>query len=189
MVKLRATEIKPGMALLVDGDLFLVLKHDHVTPGKGQAVHHFQLRNLRTGTQKIVRMGTGETAEIAYLERRRCQYLYKDSTGYVFMDEETYDQFPLSEELVGPLMGFVAENASVDVTMHEGRPVSVDLPASVVLEVVEAEEAVKGNTATNVTKLAKLETGLEVRVPLHIKPGERIKVSTSDGSFLGRAGD
>ncbi len=189
MAKQRATEIKPGMALHLDGDLFLVLKHDHVTPGKGQAVHHFLLRNLRTGTQKPLRMGTGETAEVAYLERKRCQYLYKDASGFVFMDEETYDQFHLPGEMVGEMMGYVAENASVDVTTHEGVPVAVDLPASVVLEVVEAEEAVKGNTATNVTKNARLETGLEVKVPMHIKVGERIKVSTTDGSFLGRSND
>lgn len=187
MSSIRATEIKKGMTLVIDGDLFQVVEKDHVTPGKGQAVNHVKLKSLNTGSQKQLRLSSSQTVELAYLEFKKSQYLYKDSTGYMFMDENTYDQFPLSDEVVGDLMGFIKENESVSVTFFEERPVSVDLPTAVVLAVKETEEAVKGNTATNVTKSATLETGLEVKVPMHIKVGEQIKISTEDKSFLGRA--
>ncbi|HHI78378.1 MAG TPA: elongation factor P [Planctomycetes bacterium] len=189
MAKMRAPEIKTGMALEIDGDLFLVVEREHVTPGKGQALYHFLLRSLKTGSQKPLRMGSNDTAEVAYLERKKCQYLYRDAHGYVFMDEQSYEQFPLHENLVGEQMGFIAENSSADVTFHNETPVSVDLPASVTLEVIEAEEAVRGNTATNVTKNAKVETGLEVKVPMHIRVGDKIKISTVDKSFQGRVKD
>ena len=189
MAKARATEIKKGMTLIIDGELFLVVKRDHVTPGKGQAVNHIYLRNVRSGTQKNMRLSSSATLELAYLDNKPCQYLYKDSAGHVFMDEETYEQFPLSADVVGDLMGYIAENQTVNVTFHEGSPVSVELGSSVTLEVTEAEEAIKGNTATNVTKSAKTETGIEVKVPMHIKVGDKIKVSTEDGSFLGRVND
>lgn len=187
MSSIRATEIKKGQTLVIDGDLYQVIEKDHVTPGKGQAVNHVKLKSLKTGTQKQLRLSSSQTVELAYLEFKKSQYLYRDSTGYMFMDEVTYDQFPLSEDVVGDLMGFIKENESVSVTFFEEQPVSVDLPSAVVLEVSEADEAVKGNTATNVTKVAKLETGLEVKVPMHIKVGEKIKISTEDKSFLGRA--
>ena len=189
MAKMRAPEIKTGMALEINGDLFLVVGRDHVTPGKGQALYHFLLRSLKTGSQKPMRMGSNDSAEVAYLERKKCQYLYRDAHGYVFMDEQSYEQFPLNENLVGEQMGFIAENSTADVTFHNETPVSVDLPASVILEVIEAEEAIRGNTATNVTKNAKVETGLEVKVPMHIKVGDKIKVSTADKSFQGRVND
>lgn len=177
------------MALVIDGDLWVVTKRDHVTPGKGQALHHVHCKNMATGTQKHLRLGSGENVELAYLDRKSCQYVYKDSTGFVFMDDETYEQFPLPEEVVGDSMEFVSENDSVTVTFSDGRPVTVDLPTSVILEVTEAEEAIKGNTATNVTKNATVTTGMIVKVPMHIKVGDRIKISTEDKSFLGRVND
>lgn len=189
MASVCATEIKKGMALVIDGDIWVVTKRDHVTPGKGQALHHVNLKNMRTGTQKNLRLSTSESVEQAYLDRKSCQYLYKDTTGYVFMDDETFEQFPLAEDVCGEAMGFVAENDSVTVTFTDGSPLTIDLPASVVLEVSEAEEAVKGNTATNVTKNATVTTGMTVKVPMHIKAGDRIKVSTEDKSFLGRVND
>ena len=189
MASVRATEIKKGMALIVDGDIWLVTKRDHVTPGKGQALHHVYLKNMKTGRQKDLRLGSGESVEVAYLDRKSCQYLYKDATGFVFMDEESYEQFPLFDDVVGDQMRFIKENESVNVTFTEGTPLTIDLPASVVLEVTEAEEAIKGNTATNVTKNATLETGLIAKVPMHIKQGDRIKISTDDESFLGRVND
>jgi elongation factor P len=125
--------------------------------------------------------------DVAFLDRRKCEYLYKESNGsFVFMDGETYEQFPLLEDLVGEVMAYVKENTTVEVTFHEQTPVGVDLPHTVELEVVEVEAAVKGNTATNVKKAAVLETGLTVKVPLHISAGEKIKVSTETGEFQGR---
>ncbi|MEZ5987876.1 MAG: elongation factor P [Planctomycetota bacterium] len=187
MSNVRATEIKKNMTLVIDGELFQVLDREHVTPGKGQAVNHVKLRNLKTGSQKQLRLSSSQTVELAYLDHKNCQYLYRDSTGFVFMDEASYDQFPLPDEVIGDRMGYIKENESVIVTFYEGAPLSVELPAAVELEVTEAEEAIKGNTATNVTKNAVLETGLAVKVPMHIKVGEKIRISTDDGSFLGRA--
>ncbi len=186
MTSARATEIKKGMALVIDDALWIVTKRDHVTPGKGQAIHHVHLKNMRTGQQKNLRLSSGDTVEIANLDRSACQYLYKDPTGFVFMDDTTYEQFPLSEDVVGELMCFIKENDTVNVTFADETPITVDLPAAVVLEVTEAEDAVKGNTATNITKNATVETGMVVRVPMHVKVGDKLRISTDDKSFLGR---
>jgi len=189
MTSIRVTEIKKGMAVVIDGELFVVTKHEHVTPGNWRAIHHVHMKGVKSGQQKYQRMGSSDTLEVAYLDAKRCQYLYKDATGYVFMDEQTYDQFHMPEDVVGDLMSFIKENDSVTVTFHEELPISFDLGSAVVLEVVEAEDAVKGNTATNVTKNATTETGMVVKVPLHIKVGDKIKVSTEDKSFLGRVNE
>ena len=135
-----------------------------------------------------MRLGSSDAFEVAYLDRKKAEYLYKEANGdYVFMDQQSFDQFPLNEELVGDKMGFVKENTVVDVTFHESLAIGVELPSSVILKVVESESAVKGNTATNVKKEAVLETGLKIKVPLHIQAGEMVKVSTADGEFQGRA--
>ncbi|MFQ5506090.1 MAG: elongation factor P, partial [Planctomycetota bacterium] len=126
MTKIRATEIKKGMALILENELFIVVKRDHVTPGKGPAVNHIYLRNARTGAQKNLRLSSSDTVESAYLETKTCQYLYKDSSGYTFMDEATYDQFVLPAEVVGDLMPFIAENQPVNLTLHEGTAFNVD---------------------------------------------------------------
>ena len=124
-----------------------------------------------------MRLGSSDVLEVAYLDRRKCEYLYKEANGdYIFMDQQSFDQFPLNEEIVGDKMGFVKENTVVDVTFHEALAIGVELPSSVILKVVESESAVKGNTATNVKKEAILETGLKIKVPLHIHAGEMVKV-------------
>jgi len=189
MASTRAPEIKKGMAVVIDGEIWFVMKRDHVTPGKGQALHHVNLKNLKSGNQKNLRLGSNDTVEVAYLDRKQCQYLYKDTQGFVFMDEESYDQFFLTDDVVGELMDFIKENESVQVTFHDGAPLTVDLPTSVVLELTDAEEAIRGDTATNVTKNATTETGMQVKVPAHIKAGDKVKISTEDRSFLGRVND
>jgi elongation factor P len=136
-----------------------------------------------------MRLGTSDMLDVAYLDKKICQYLYKDTTGYVFMDTTTYEQHTLSPELVEEAMKYIKENDEVQVTFHEVVAVGVEVPPTVTLAVKEAEEAVKGNSVTNLQKLAKLETGIEVKVPLHIKVGEKVKVSTTTGEFLGRAND
>ena len=183
----RATELRKGSVLKKDNDLLLITDYTHLTPGKGQAIIHIKTKSLLTGTTGAIRSGSGESFETAYLDRRKCQYLYREGeSGFVFMDEETYDQFNLSPDLVGEHMGYVKESTSIDVTFHEGTAIGVDLPASVELEVTEAEAAVKGNTATNVKKNAVVETGMQVRVPMHISAGDVIKISTDSGDFQGR---
>ena len=187
MANIRATEIKKGQTLVIDGELFTVVDTEHVKPGKGPAVNHVKLKSIKTGNQKALRLGSGQSVELAYLDRKSCQYLYRDSQAYVFMDEENYEQFLLPEEVVKDLMCYIKESDTVNVTFFEERAMSVELPAAVTMEVTEAEEAIKGNTATNVLKNATLETGLVVKVPLHIKVGEKIRISTTDSSFLGKA--
>jgi len=183
----RATELRKGTVLKRDNDLLIITEYTHLTPGKGQAIIHIKTKSLLTGTTGAIRAGSGDNFETAYLDRRKCQYLYREGeSGFVFMDEETYDQFNLSPDLVGELMGFVKESTVIDVTFHEGTAIGVDLPASVELEITEAEVAVKGNTATNVKKDAVVETGMKVRVPMHISPGDVVKISTDSGEFQGR---
>ena len=184
----RATELRKGTVIVGErGALLLITEYHHHTPGNLRAVIHIKVRNIQTGQTAPMRLSSSDAFEVAYLDRKKCEYLYKDSSGYVFMDQESFEQFPLQEELVGEKMGFVRENTVVDVTFHETLPVGVDLPSTVVLKVVEAEIAARGDTATNVKKDAVLETGLKIRVPAHIKAGEDVRISTEDGEFQGRA--
>jgi elongation factor P len=186
-VSIKVTEVRKGMVLQIDGELWVVTRYDHITPGNWRAINQVYLRNIRTGSQRQMRMGSSETVEPAYLEKKNCEYLYQDGDGFVFMDQTTFDQFTLQREMVGEQMVYIKENETVIVTFFEERPVTVELPSSVVMEIVEAEAAVKGNSVTNLTKNAKTETGLEVKVPLHIDVGEKVKISTETGEFLGRA--
>lgn len=184
----KATELRKGTVIVgTRGELLLITEYNHHTPGNLRAVIHLKVKNLSTGQTTPMRLGSSDAFDVAYLDKKKCEYLYKDSTGYVFMDQESFEQFPLQEELVGDLMGFVRANTAVDVTFHETTPVGMELPASVTLKVIESETAVKGNTATNVKKEAIVETGLKVKVPLHVTVGDQIKISTVDGEFQGRA--
>ncbi len=183
----RATDLRKGSVLEKDGDLLLITEYHHHTPGNLRAIIQIKTKNLRTGSTGQIRAGSGEMFEVAYLDRKRCEYLYRDPSGdFMFMDTTTYEQFPLPDELVADRMGFVKENTQIDVTFHETTPIGVELPTTVELEVTESELAVKGNTATNVKKEAIVETGLMVKVPLHISVGDRIKVNTETGDFMGR---
>lgn len=184
---IRVTEAKKGMVIRYEGELYQIAKYEHVTPGNWRAIHHLNLKNLKTGRQKDVRMNTSDQIEPVYLDARECQYLFKDSLGYTFMDNENYEQFVLSSEVIGDAMLYIIENSVVTVVFCEGEAMTVQLPPVVVLEVVEAEHAAKGDTVSNVQKPAKVQTGLEIRVPAHIKVGEKVKINTETGEFLGRA--
>ena len=189
-MNVKATELRKGMVLQKDGDLFVITEYSHSTPGNWRAIIQVKMRSLRTGQNTSLRPAAGETFETAYLDRSKCQYLYQEANGdYVFMDESSYEQFHIPGDLAGDKMGFVKESDVVEVTFHEGTPIGIALPSSVVLEVTESEPAVKGNTATNVKKDAQLETGHKIKVPLHINVGDRIKVSTETGEFMGRANE
>ena len=185
----RVTEAKRGMVIRLDGELYQITKYDHVTPGKGRAIHHLYLKNMRNGRQKDLRMNTSDTIEPMYLESRKCQYLYRDASGHVFMDDETYEQFHLSEEVIVDRMLYISEGDSIDVIYVDNAPLNIQLPTAVVLEVAEAEQAVKGDTVSNLQKNATTSTGLVLKVPLHIKVGEKIKVNTESGEFQGRSSD
>lgn len=186
----RATELRKGSVIQRDGDLFVVTEYHHHTPGNLRAIIHMKTRSLTTGTSAAIRAGSSETFEVAYLDKRRCEYLYREPSGdYIFMDSESYEQFPLPADLAESSMAYVKENTSVDVTFHETKPIGIDLPSTVELVVKQSEVAVKGNTATNVKKDAVMETGLEVKVPLHIGVGDKIRISTESGEFQGRVND
>ena len=183
----RATELRKGTVIVGErGDLLLITEYHHHTPGNLRAVIHAKVKNLATGVVTPQRWGSSDAFEVAYLDRKKCEYLYKDTTGYHFMDQETYEQFQVPEAIVSDVMGYVRENTPVQVTFHGPTPIGIELPSSVTLKVIEAENATRGNTATNVKKEAVVETGLRVKVPPHIAVGDEIKISTVDGEFQGR---
>ena len=184
---IRVTEAKKGMVIRYQGELYQIAKYDHVTPGNWRAIHHLNLRNLKNGKQKDVRMSTSDTLDNQFVEVRNCQYLYKDANGHVFMDAASFEQFHLPQEVVEEALRYIVEGETVEVVYVENEPLNVQLPTSVVLEVAEAEEAVKGDTVSNLQKNATLTTGYSLKVPAHVKAGDMIKVNTDTGEFLGRA--
>lgn len=187
-MNLKATELRKGQVLIKDGNLLLITDYSHHTPGNWRAIIQVKTRDLQSGSNGSFRPSAGEQFEVAYLDKKKAQYLYQDGEGnYVFMDAETYDQFTLEKEMAEDRMAYIRESDEVEVTFHETTPISIELPPQVVLEITEAEMAVRGNSATNVKKDAVLETGLAIRVPLHINTGEKVKVSTDNGEFMGRA--
>lgn len=184
---IRVTEAKKGMVIRYEGELYQITRYDHLTPGNLRAIHHVYLKHLKNGRQKEVRMKTSDQLDLVFLDARESQYLYKDSLGYTFMDNENYEQFVLNAEVVGDAMKFITENSNVTVVFCDGEALTVQLPPAVELEVVETEDAARGDTVSNVQKPAKCNTGLEIKVPAHIKKGERVRVSTDTGEFLSRA--
>jgi elongation factor P len=176
------------MVLDQDGQLLLITDYHHHTPGNLRAIIHIKTKNLISGQTNAIRLGSGDVLDTAFLDKKKAEYLYREGDGqYVFMDSETYDQFNLSDDMVGEKMGFVKENTPCEVTFHGSTPIDVELPAQVILEVTDAEPTAKGNTATNVKKDAVVETGMTVKVPGHITVGDKIKIRTADCEFQGRA--
>ena len=186
----RPSEVRKGTVIEYNNDLFVITEYEHRTPGNLRAFFQIKIKGLSNGQTTSLRLSASDTLEVAYLDKKPSEYLYQEANGdYIFMDSTTYEQFPLSHDLVGYKMGFVKANEQALVTFHGTTPIGIELPPSVVLEIREAEFAVKGNTATNVKKDAVLETGHPIKVPLHIKAGELVKVSTETGEFMGRAKD
>ncbi len=183
---MRATNIRKGQMIRVDGTIFRVLNMDHVTPGKGRAHIQTKLRNIQFGTQTEMRFRSDENVERIALENKKMQFLYSDQQGYHFMDTTTYEQVAVTEEALGEARSFLIPDAVIELQWFEGNPVSVDLPPVVELKVVETPPAVKDATASAQRKPATLETGLVVQVPSFIEEGEVIRVSTVDASYAER---
>jgi elongation factor P len=185
----RVTEIRKGMCVEYEGGLCMVIDYEHHTPGNLRAIINIKLKNLKTGSVKVQRFGSGDVLEVAYLDTKECQYLYKDKTTgkYVFMDQESYEQYEIDEAMIGGYMPYVVEEQVVQVKFHEHTPLSVELPSSVNLKITESEPSSKGNSVSNLFKRAVCQTGLEIKVPLHIGVGELVRISTETGEFLGRA--
>ncbi|MEO6597157.1 MAG: elongation factor P [Planctomycetota bacterium] len=184
---IRVTEAKKGMVIRYENDLYQITKYDHLTPGNLRAIHHLNLKSLKNGRQKEVRMKTSDQLDLVFLDSRDSQYLFKDSLGYTFMDNGTYEQFVLSAEVIGDAMQYITENSNVTVVFCDNEALTVQLPPIVVLEIVQTEDAARGDTVSSVQKPAKCNTGIEIKVPAHIKVGENVKVSTDTGEFMGRA--
>ena len=182
-----ATDIRKGSVLILDGDLYVCTEFQHKTPGNLRGNVQTKLKSLRDGRSIQRKFSSTERVEFAFLDKRPCEYLYKEGSNFVFMDSETYEQYYISDEQVGDQMRYIVENAVVQVTFHEKTPIAVELPASVDLEVKHTEPGIKGDTVSNVFKPATLETGLEIRVPLFIKEGGKVRVHTETREFAGRA--
>jgi elongation factor P len=182
-----ANDLRKGQAIKYNGNVAIVLDVQHRTPGNLRAFVQAIIRYINTGKSADVRFGSTDKVELVDVNRQTLEFSYKDNTGFHFMDPETYDTITLNENLLGEAKDWLVENLKVEVLSVEGRPVQVELPSSVHLKVVESAEGVRGDTASNVTKPAVLETGKTVNVPLFIKEGETIKIDTRTGAYMGRA--
>lgn len=184
---MQATQIRPGMVIKFNNDLFSVFSMVHRTPGNLRAFVQVKLRNLRNGSQLEHRFSSTEQVERAVLDEQEMSYLYDDGEAYYFMNTENYEQVHLTRDFLGDAVEYLIADLKVHVEFYEGKPISVELPATVDLKVIETEPGLKGATVSNVTKPAKLETGLMVQVPAFINEGEKIRVSTVEGAYLERA--
>jgi elongation factor P len=185
-MSVSTNDLKTGMTLDLDGDLWTVLDFLHHKPGKGQAVVRTKLRNVRSGAVLDRTFKADEKVGLAILEKREMQYLYREGDSFVFMDTESYEQHPVPAAIVGDAARFLSEGFTAIVAMYEGNPISVELPAAVVLSVSHTDPGVKGDRVSGALKPATLETGLTVQVPLFVEEGDRVKVDTRTGQYLTR---
>jgi elongation factor P len=186
-MQLVATELRPGYIIVHNGQLHRVLSVTHITPGNWRGMVQCKLRNLKTGTQLEHRFRSEDRVEKATLETHEMQYLYSDGSGHHFMNMETFEQITLSDEVLQDALSYLLPDTVVTVDFYDGNPVSVELPNTVVLTVVETEPPLKGATAAGGSKPAKLETGLVVQVPMFVETGTKIVVDTRTGEYVSRA--
>ncbi|HAM20666.1 MAG TPA: elongation factor P [Actinobacteria bacterium] len=179
-------DLKNGIVLKIDGQLWAVVEFQHVKPGKGGAFVRTKLKNVLSGKVVDKTFNAGLKVETATVDKRTMQYLYRDGTDFVFMDNDTYDQILVSETVVGDGAKYLLENQEANVAVNEGMPLYVELPASVELVIEYTEPGLQGDRSTGGTKPAKLETGATINVPLFLNVGEKIKVDTRDGSYISR---
>jgi len=188
-MKINGNSIKPGNIIEHQGKLWRAVKTMHTQPGKGGAYLQVELKDIRTGTKLNERFRSSETVERVRLDEHEYQYLFADGDDYTFMEQETYEQITLNAELIGEPAVFLQEGMVVTVSSYEGSPISVSLPETVTMELVEADAVVKGQTASSSYKPGKLENGVRVMIPPHIAAGTRIVVNTADASYVERAKD
>jgi elongation factor P len=180
------SELRKGLTILMDGELYKVMDWAHNKQGRGSAQVRLQLKNLRTGSNIERSFQAGAKFDDVRMERRPLQFLYADGDQYNFMDPETYDQMAMGANVLGSAVNYIKENDTVDMLMYNEEVVEVDLPAAVVLTITQSDPGVRGDTATGATKPARLETGITVNVPLFVNEGDRIKVDTRSGKYLER---
>ncbi|MFN8171661.1 MAG: elongation factor P [Candidatus Nanopelagicales bacterium] len=182
-------DLKNGIVLKIDGQLWTVVEFQHVKPGKGGAFVRTKLKNVLSGKVVDRTFNAGLKVETANVDKRDMQYLYKDGDDWIFMDTQSYDQLPVPSAVVGDASKYLLENQSATVATNEGVPLYVELPASVELMITYTEPGLQGDRSTGGTKPATLETGAEIQVPLFIESDTKVKVDTRDGSYLGRIND
>ena len=186
-MNININDIKNGMTIIMDGNLCTIQEFQHVKPGKGPAFVRIKLKNLRTGSTTEDTYNTNIKIQKAHIDKNEVQYLYNSGDIYTFMNNETYEQIEVPAKVLADNIKFIKEGLTINLDIYEGEIIGITLPEKVEYEVVETEPAVKGNTATNASKDAKIETGYVVKVPLFINEGERIIISTKDGKYSGRA--
>jgi len=182
----KVNEIRRGNMILLDGDLYIVTDTQHVKPGKGPAYVQMKIKNYKLGTTTARRFNSTDNVETAFVTRRKCEYLYPEGDGYVFMDTENYDQFTIPSDIIEDSMKFLTHNSEIQVLVYEENPIGVELPANVVHQITETAPGEKGDSVTNVFKEAVTETGLKTKVPLFINQGEYVKIDTDTGEFMER---
>lgn len=182
-------DLKNGMVLKIDNQLWSVVEFQHVKPGKGPAFVRTKIKNVLTGKIVDKTFNAGVKVETATVDRRDMTYLYQDGDDYIFMDATTYDQIMVSGETLGDLTNYMVENQSAVVSMHEGNVLFVDLPPTVVLEITYTEPGLQGDRSNAGTKPATVETGYEIQVPLFLDQGTKVKVDTRTGEYAGRVND
>ncbi|HWO41571.1 MAG TPA: elongation factor P [Candidatus Eisenbacteria bacterium] len=183
---IQATQLRPGMIILHDGDLYRVTAVRHLTPGNKRGFMQTKLKNLRTGVGTEYKFRSEDRVDQATLQTRQMQYLYAEGDLHTFMDTENYEQITLSAEEIGDLLAFLLPNQIVEVELHDGKPVGVSPPPTVDLTVIDTEPSMKGATASASYKPAKLETGVTIQVPPFIQVGDKVRVDPSEGSYLER---
>lgn len=186
-MKINGNQIKPGMILEFKGNLWRVSKISHTQPGKGGAYTQAEMKDIVNGTKLNERFRSSETVERAVLEQRPMQYLYNDGEGFVFMDNTSYEQVTINEDVLGEQAVWLSENMEVMIEFYQEKAIGVELPQQVTLEVVEAEATVKGQTQSSSYKPSQVSNGETVMVPQFISAGERIVINTEDGSYVERA--
>lgn len=184
---ISATQLRPGMVIKFNNELYSVFSMTHRTPGNLRGFVQVKMRSLRTGSMAEHRFSSEDKVDRAAMEEHEMEYLYDDGEYYYFMNIENYEQMHLTKDLLGDATAFLIPQLKVTVEFYEGKPISVELPPSVDMTVIETEPGLKGASVSNVTKPAKLETGLVVQVPPFINEGEKIRVSTSEQAYLERA--
>jgi elongation factor P len=188
-VKVIASSVRKGNILDLDGQLYVVLKSENFHPGKGTPTTSIDMRRISDGVKTMQRYKTTDQVERAHVEDHKYAFLYQDGDGFHFMNQDNYEQVQVPEDVIGDQAVYLQEGMEVMLSVHEGNPVSIELPQKVTLEVVDTEPAMKGQTASGSFKPAKLSNGVRTMVPTHIVTGTRIVVSTSDGSYTERAKD
>ena len=187
MAKIAGNEVRPGAMIEHQGSLWIAVKSQSVKPGKGGAYNQVELKNIETGTKLNERFRSSETVEEIHLDKKDFQFLYANGEALTFMDMENYEQIELQSDFVGEQAQYLADGMKVMLRLHEGRPLSIDLPKQVTLEITEADPVMKGGTAAPSFKTAVLENGMKLQVPPFVESGTRVVVNTEDGTYVRRA--